>query len=74
MQDILSRYAQLLVGYSLDIRPGDRLLIHTTLLAEPLVREVYRHALRAGAAVTECAAGRVVHNRRSHRLSIRNTA
>ena len=51
MQDILSRYAQLLVGYSLDIRPGDRLFINTTLLAEPLVREVYRHALRAGAAV-----------------------
>lgn len=49
--EMLPRYAQLLVQYSLDIQPGDKLLIRTTTLAEPLVREVYRLALRAGAAV-----------------------
>lgn len=51
MKDILERYANLLVYYCLDVQPGDHLLVHTTTLAEPLVREVYRSALRAGAAV-----------------------
>ncbi len=51
METMLSRYARLLVEYCLDIQPGDRLLIRTTTLAEPLVREVFRHALRAGAKV-----------------------
>ncbi len=43
---MLEKYAQLLVNYCLDIREGDRLFIQTTTLAEPLVREVYRAALR----------------------------
>lgn len=47
----LQRYARLLVHYCLDIQPGDRLYIRTTTLAEDLVREVYRHALQAGALV-----------------------
>lgn len=51
MDTRLSRYAELLVQYCLDLQPGDRLFIKTTTLAEPLVREVYRHALRAGATV-----------------------
>ena len=51
MDTRLSRYAELLVQYCLDLQPGDRLYIKTTTLAEPLVREVYRHALRAGATV-----------------------
>lgn len=51
MDTILSRYAELLVYYCLDLKPGDRLYIKTTTLAEPLVREVYRHALRAGATI-----------------------
>ncbi len=51
MDTRLSRYAELLVRYCLDLQPGDRLYIKTTTLAEPLVREVYRHALRAGATV-----------------------
>lgn len=49
----LERYAQLLVNYSLSIKPGEKLFIQTTPLAEPLVREVYKAALRAGAAVVE---------------------
>ncbi len=50
---MLTKYAQLLVNYCLDIKEGDRLFIQTTTLAEPLVREVYREALRAGASLVE---------------------
>lgn len=49
MQPIYERYAQLLANYSLSLKPGERLLIQSTTLAEPLVREVYRAALQAGA-------------------------
>lgn len=48
---ILSKYADLLVNYCLEIKKGDRLFIHTTTLAEPLVKEVWRSAIRAGAFV-----------------------
>ncbi|MEY4904372.1 MAG: hypothetical protein RLZZ292_2187 [Bacteroidota bacterium] len=51
MEKILSKYADLLVNYCLDIQQGDKLFVSSTTLAEPLVREVYRHALRAGAIV-----------------------
>jgi aminopeptidase len=47
----LEEYGRLLAGYCLELLPGDRLLIQTTMLAEPLVREVYRHALMRGAHV-----------------------
>ena len=50
---ILQKYAHLLVNYCLDIKDGDRLFIQSTTLAEPLVREVYREALRSGAALVE---------------------
>ncbi|MFN4080779.1 MAG: aminopeptidase, partial [Saprospiraceae bacterium] len=49
----LSRYARLLVRYCLEVRTGDRVFVSTTLLAEPLLREVYREALEAGAALVE---------------------
>ena len=49
-----SRYAQLLTHYCLEVRPGDRVFIATTLLAEPLVRELYREMYAAGAAGVEC--------------------
>ena len=45
------RYARLLLDYCVEIREGDRLYISTTLLAEPLVRELHREALRRGAHV-----------------------
>ncbi|MEN0005760.1 MAG: aminopeptidase, partial [Bacteroidota bacterium] len=51
MNSILSKYAHLLVHYSLELKAGERLYVRSTTLAEPLVREVYRTALEAGAAV-----------------------
>lgn len=51
MKSILEKYGELLVHYCLEIQPGNRLLIRSTTLAEPLVREVYRLATRAGAHV-----------------------
>ncbi|MEL6668680.1 MAG: aminopeptidase [Bacteroidota bacterium] len=44
----LKRYAQLLVQYCLDIRPGDRLLVQSTTLAEPLIAQIYRACIQAG--------------------------
>jgi len=49
--DILKKYAHLLVDYCLEIKEGENLYIKTTTLAEPLVREVYREAIKAGANV-----------------------
>jgi aminopeptidase len=43
------KFAGALIHYALGIRPGDRLLIVSSPLAAPLLREVYREALRAGA-------------------------
>src|SRR5512133_1094469 len=40
--------ARVLVDYSTNIQPGDKVLIEATLLAEPLVREVYRRVLERG--------------------------
>ena len=51
MQDILQKYAHLLVHYCLGTQAGDRMYLRSTTLAEPLVREVYRAAVRAGAVV-----------------------
>ncbi len=53
MNSILEKYAFLLVNYCLELKKGDRLFISTTTLAEPLVREVYKEALRAGASAVE---------------------
>ncbi len=47
----LQKYAHLLVHYCLEIKPGEKLYISTTTLAEPLLREVYREAIKAGAFV-----------------------
>ena len=51
MHSILSKYAHLLVHYCLQIKKGDKLFLKSTTLAEDLVREVYREAIRAGATV-----------------------
>jgi len=48
---MLTKYAQLLVEYCLEIQSGDTFFISTTTLAEPLVREIYRLAMRKGANV-----------------------
>ncbi|GIV31898.1 MAG: aminopeptidase [Saprospiraceae bacterium] len=50
-ESILCRYADLLVNYCLSLEPGQRLYVSSTTLAEPLVREVWRAALRAGGVV-----------------------
>lgn len=49
MRDNLWKYAHLLVHYSLALNVGDKLLIVSTYLSEPLVQEVYREALAVGA-------------------------
>jgi aminopeptidase len=42
------KMARVLVDYSVNIQAGDRVLIEATMLAEPLVREVYRRVLERG--------------------------
>ncbi len=49
MESIYQKYARLLVRYCLELKRGDKLLVNSTYLAEPLIREVYREALDAGA-------------------------
>jgi aminopeptidase len=44
----LQRLAHLLVTYSLEIKPGDRLAIVAGPVAAPLIREVVRETIRAG--------------------------
>lgn len=51
MTEMLKKYAALIVDYCLEIQSGEKLYISTTTLAEPLVREVYRAAMQAGASV-----------------------
>jgi aminopeptidase len=48
MDPRISRWAKTLVSYCLEVRPGQTVLVESTPLAEPLVREVYREVLRAG--------------------------
>ena len=47
MSSILNKYAHLLVNYCVSIKEGERVLIQSTTLAEPLVREVYREILKS---------------------------
>lgn len=51
MESILTKYADLLVNYCVEIKKGDNLYVSSTTLAEPLIKEIYRSALRAGANV-----------------------
>lgn len=51
IQSIESKYAQLLTSYCLELKEGDKLYIKSTTLAEPLVKEVYRYSLQAGAII-----------------------
>ena len=45
----LTKMAEVLVDYSLELKAGDKFLIDTTDLATPLVKEIYRLALLKGA-------------------------
>ena len=51
MTTILNKYAKLLIDYCLDIKPGQRLYVRSSTLAEPLLREIYREGMRAGGHV-----------------------
>lgn len=46
------KLAQVLIHYSLAIKPGDKLRISGPADAAPLIREAYREAIQAGAIVT----------------------
>lgn len=49
MADIrLQKLADLLVNYSVGVKPGEKVFINASTLAEPLVREVYAKVLQAG--------------------------
>ena len=45
----VAKLADLLVNYSVELQPGQLVRIDASTVAAPLVTEVYRHALRAGA-------------------------
>jgi aminopeptidase len=50
MSDLrVARLADLLVNYSLELQPGQQVRIDAATVAAPLVTELYRYALRAGA-------------------------
>jgi len=49
--NLVQKYAKLLVHYSLELQKGEKLLIRSSILAEPLVREVFREATRCGVEV-----------------------
>jgi|SRR5450755_3380755 len=46
------KLAQVLVHYSLALKPGDKFIINGPAFAAPLIYEIYREAVRAGAHVT----------------------
>jgi aminopeptidase len=43
-----ARFADVIVGYSAGVRPGDLVTLETSTLAAPVARELYRAVLRAG--------------------------
>ncbi|HEY1350970.1 MAG TPA: aminopeptidase [Ktedonobacteraceae bacterium] len=45
----LQRMARVLVNYSIGVQQGERLAIRSPAIAAPLVREIFREAIRAGA-------------------------
>ena len=45
------KYAELLLDYCLEIKSGQSLFIRSTLLAEPLIREIYREGIKRGANI-----------------------
>ena len=45
------KYADLILRYCLEIKKNDHLFVHSTLLAEPLLKEIYRLGTRMGALI-----------------------
>ncbi|HLJ80429.1 MAG TPA: aminopeptidase [Ktedonobacterales bacterium] len=48
MDPRITRWAKTLVGYCLEVQPGQTVLLNASPAAEPLLAEVYREVLRAG--------------------------
>ena len=48
----LTKLAQVLVQYSMELKPGDQFILRCDALAEELSRAVYKEAILAGAHVT----------------------
>ena len=44
----LARLADVLVGYSAGVKPGELVLLEAPVIVEPLLREIYRSVLHAG--------------------------
>ncbi len=44
----IGKIAEILVRYSLNVQPGENVIIRSTPLAEPLIKAAYREILRAG--------------------------
>ena len=51
MNTVLKKYADLLVNYCVELQPGEKLYVRSSTLAEPLIREVFRSATKAGGHV-----------------------
>jgi len=51
MSQVLEKYADLLLNYCLELKPGERLFIRSTFLAEPLLQEIHKLAAKIGAWV-----------------------
>ncbi|MGA1199726.1 MAG: aminopeptidase, partial [Candidatus Latescibacterota bacterium] len=47
----IAQIAEVIIRYSLNIQPGEKLAIRGNSLAAPLIKEAYRAAIRAGAHV-----------------------
>jgi aminopeptidase len=47
----IEKYAKLLVEYSLYLKENEKVFVRSTTLAEPLLKEFYKEAIRAGAIV-----------------------
>ena len=48
-RNIFQKYARLLVHYCLEVNPGEKIHVRSTWLAQPLLQEVQKEILKAGA-------------------------
>jgi len=49
MSDLrIQKLAQLIVEYSVQVQPGDRVVINSSTIAEPLIKELYTRIVQAG--------------------------
>lgn len=48
-KSIYEKYAKLLINYSLELKPEEKLIIRGSYLSAPLIKEAYKEALKVGA-------------------------